>query len=61
MIIEGSAKLNGAVIDSMGDHRIGMAMAIAGLVAEGETVIENDEAINVSFPGFAELLQRISQ
>lgn len=61
MVIEGNAKLTGAVIDSMGDHRIGMAMAIAGLVAEGETVIENDEAINVSFPGFAELLQRISQ
>lgn len=61
MIITGSSKLKGAVIDSMGDHRIGMAMAIAGLAAEGETQIENDEAIAVSFPGFAELLNRISQ
>lgn len=61
MIIEGESILTGAVIDSMGDHRIGMAMAIAGLAASGETSIENEEAINVSFPGFAELLERISQ
>lgn len=61
MIIEGKTALTGAVIDSMGDHRIGMAMAIAGLVAEGETTIENDDAIDVSFPGFHELLKTISQ
>jgi 3-phosphoshikimate 1-carboxyvinyltransferase len=61
MIIEGPTKLTGAVIDSMGDHRIGMAMAIAGLAASGETVIENDEAIAVSFPQFAETIAAISQ
>ncbi|WP_139489158.1 3-phosphoshikimate 1-carboxyvinyltransferase [Brevibacillus dissolubilis] len=61
MIIEGSAQLTAAEIDSMGDHRIGMAMAIAGLAAPGETVIHNSEAINVSFPGFAQLLEQISQ
>lgn len=61
MIIEGSADLTAAEIDSMGDHRIGMAMAIAGLAAKGETVIHNSEAINVSFPGFAQLLEQISQ
>ncbi|MDT3415389.1 3-phosphoshikimate 1-carboxyvinyltransferase [Brevibacillus aydinogluensis] len=60
LIVEGATQLTGAAIDSMGDHRIGMAMAIAGLAAEGETVIENDAAINVSFPGFADLLARIS-
>lgn len=60
MIIEGQAKLHGAAIDSMGDHRIGMAMAIAGLAAEGETTIANAEAINVSFPGFAALLEKIT-
>ncbi|MGN7468959.1 3-phosphoshikimate 1-carboxyvinyltransferase [Brevibacillus sp. SAFN-007a] len=61
MIIEGETPLTGAVIDSMGDHRIGMAMAIAGLAATGETGIENEEAIDVSFPGFHELLALISQ
>ncbi|MEK3743458.1 3-phosphoshikimate 1-carboxyvinyltransferase [Brevibacillus sp. FSL K6-0770] len=61
MIIEGQTALTGAIIDSMGDHRIGMAMAIAGLAATGETGIENEEAIDVSFPGFEELLKNISQ
>lgn len=61
MIIEGESQLTGASIDSLGDHRIGMAMAIAGLAAAGETEIANDEAINVSFPGFAALLAQISQ
>jgi 3-phosphoshikimate 1-carboxyvinyltransferase len=61
LIVEGATPLTGATIDSMGDHRIGMAMAIAGLAAGGETVIENDEAINVSFPGFADILAHISK
>ncbi|MGQ7276791.1 3-phosphoshikimate 1-carboxyvinyltransferase [Brevibacillus thermoruber] len=61
LIVEGATPLTGATIDSMGDHRIGMAMAIAGLAAAGETVIENDEAINVSFPGFADILAHISK
>lgn len=60
MIIEGGVKLTGTSIDSMGDHRIGMAMAIAGLAATGETTISNAEAIQVSFPKFAELLQHIT-
>ncbi|MGO0061024.1 3-phosphoshikimate 1-carboxyvinyltransferase [Brevibacillus fluminis] len=60
MIIEGKTALKAASIDSMGDHRIGMAMAIAGLAAEGETQIANAEAINVSFPGFAALLDSIA-
>jgi len=60
MIIEGPTKLTGAAIDSLGDHRIGMAMAIAGLIAEGETTIANAEAINVSFPGFAQLLDKLT-
>ncbi|MBO8162989.1 MAG: 3-phosphoshikimate 1-carboxyvinyltransferase [Brevibacillus sp.] len=61
MIIEGGTPLSGAEIDSLGDHRIGMAMAVAGLAATGETTIANAEAINVSFPGFADLLARITK
>ncbi|WP_134687427.1 3-phosphoshikimate 1-carboxyvinyltransferase [Brevibacillus migulae] len=60
MVIEGPAKLTGAAIDSLGDHRIGMAMAIAGLAAEGETTIANAEAINVSFPGFEQLMKKLT-
>ncbi len=60
MIIEGKTELHGAEIDSMGDHRIGMAMAVAGLAASGTTSIGNASAIDVSFPGFAGLLANIA-
>lgn len=61
MIIEGGAALTGARCHSHGDHRIGMSMAIAGLVADGETLVEEAEAINVSFPGFEQLLSKIAE
>lgn len=53
MEIEGGKPLHGAVIDSCGDHRIAMAFAIAGLFAEGETVITNTDCVNTSYPAFA--------
>ncbi len=43
MTITGPTALKGAHIDARGDHRIGMSFAIAGLIAEGETVIEGAE------------------
>ena len=48
--------LKGAVIDSFGDHRIAMAFAVAGLLAEGETEIRGAESAAVSFPAFFETL-----
>ncbi|WCK56092.1 3-phosphoshikimate 1-carboxyvinyltransferase [Aneurinibacillus sp. Ricciae_BoGa-3] len=60
MVIEGPSMLQGAVCDSHGDHRIGMATAIAGLVAKGETAILNPGSIDVSFPGFFEKLAGLS-
>lgn len=61
MVIEGSARLRGALCDSHGDHRIAMALAIAGLAAEGETTIRGAECIDVSFPGFAGLLEGLDE
>ncbi len=55
-IVTGPMPLRGAVVDSHGDHRLGMALAVAGLVAEGETVIENAERIADSFPGFVDVM-----
>ncbi|MFC0559893.1 3-phosphoshikimate 1-carboxyvinyltransferase [Halalkalibacter alkalisediminis] len=52
MVIEGRSSLNGATVSSYGDHRIGMAMAIAGLIASEEVKIERSEAIAVSYPSF---------
>jgi 3-phosphoshikimate 1-carboxyvinyltransferase len=61
MIIEGPTKLHGATIESYGDHRIAMTAAVAGLIADGETIIENPECIETSFPGFEKILNKISQ
>jgi 3-phosphoshikimate 1-carboxyvinyltransferase len=46
-------------VDSHGDHRLAMSLAIAGLVAKGETTILGAEAIAVSFPGFEQTLEGI--
>ena len=59
MEIEGGTKLHGAVIDSFGDHRIAMAFAVAGLFADGETIIRNTECVNTSYPGFSHHLNAI--
>jgi 3-phosphoshikimate 1-carboxyvinyltransferase len=55
--VEGPTPLHGAVVDSLGDHRLAMALAVAGLVAEGEVVVERAECIADSFPGFVESIQ----
>lgn len=49
----------GAEIATYHDHRIAMAMAVAGLAADGPTVIRDWEAVDVSFPGFGQLLQNL--
>ena len=58
MIIQGGQSLRGATVTSFGDHRIAMAFAIAGLFAEGETIIENASCVNTSYPGFASSLEQ---
>ena len=48
--------LKGARVDGHGDHRVVMALAVAGLAAEGVTEIESAEAMGVTFPDFVELM-----
>lgn len=57
LVIEETEKLNAAIIQSHGDHRIAMAMLIAGLTADGETRVEDTDCVNTSFPGFTEMLK----
>ena len=59
--INGPTKLHGAKIDSYGDHRIAMSSAIAGLIADGETVIHDTACIETSFPGFEKLLKSLEK
>ena len=57
--IEGPTKLNGTEIRTFGDHRIAMAFTIAGLVADGETKLDNYKCIDISFPEFFATLKDI--
>ena len=59
MVIHGGRPLHGARLHSYGDHRIAMAFAVAGLFAEGETVIEDCACIETSYPTFNDTLQQI--
>ncbi len=58
MRIRGGAKLKGIRVDPDGDHRIAMAFAVAGLFADGTTVIANTECVDTSYPGFDRALKR---
>lgn len=60
-VVRGPVSLRGAVVPSHGDHRLAMALAIAGLVASGETVVQGVDCIADSFPGFAHTLQSLGQ
>jgi 3-phosphoshikimate 1-carboxyvinyltransferase len=59
MIIRGGGKLNGAKCSSHGDHRMAMALGVAGAVADGETLIEDAGVVDISYPGFWQELDRV--
>src|SRR5690349_11124274 len=58
--IYGPAPLHGARLPSFDDHRIAMAFAIAGLFAEGETIIQDAECIRESYPGFETVIEEFT-
>ena len=60
LVIQGGGKIKGALCSSHGDHRMAMALAIAALFADGETVIQGIEPVEVSFPDFFQLLRNIT-
>lgn len=57
--IKGPSRLKGNFLESYGDHRMAMAIAIAALLAEGESVIKEAECASVSFPDFWNLLKKV--
>ncbi len=59
MVITGGRPLHGAAVQSYDDHRMAMALAVAGLRAGGELQIHGAEAVDVSFPGFAAALENL--
>jgi len=60
MIIKGVGNLEGAQCQSHGDHRMAMALAVAGLCARGKTQVLDSGCIATSFPGFQEQLEKIA-
>lgn len=56
-----AGKLHGAEIEPHGDHRIAMAFAVAGLAAEGATMIRDADCAGVSYPTFFEDLDRLAE
>lgn len=50
--VDGPSRLNCAALDSLGDHRLAMTWALAGLIATGPVEISRFEAVHVSYPGF---------
>ncbi len=59
LVIQGSTALKGAVVKSHGDHRLAMSLAIAGLIAQGSTTIQDVACVRTSFPNFWDLLDQI--
>jgi len=59
LVIEGRSALKGAEVDSETDHRVAMSLAVAALVADGETRLRDAAAAAVSYPGFWDDLARL--
>lgn len=59
MVIRGG-RLRGGRVDAAGDHRVAMAFAVAGLLADGPVTVSGAETIAISFPGFVETLRAVA-
>ena len=57
-VIEGPMPLQGARVSAHRDHRLAMSLAVAGLIARGETLVEGWECVADSFPNFGDLVSQ---
>src|SRR5262249_51542100 len=60
MTIPGGQRFRGARVASAGDHRMAMGLAVAGLIADGETLIEDTACVQTSFPTFVDTLNALA-
>lgn len=58
-IIKGPTQLKGARIETFHDHRIAMAFAIAGLLSDGDVVLDHPECASISYPEFYDKLKQL--
>lgn len=59
MIIQGGVPLGGGTVESYGDHRVAMSLAIAGLASKEGVEILGSECVDISFPNFFEILEEL--
>lgn len=59
LVIRGGKKLAGNRLEGHGDHRVVMSLAVAALRAEGETIITDAEAVDITYPGFFNQLESL--
>jgi len=59
IIIEGKRHLKGTKLHSFGDHRTAMALVIAGLLAEGKSLLDDISCVSKSFPDFLKILKEV--
>jgi 3-phosphoshikimate 1-carboxyvinyltransferase len=53
------SRLNGAKLNGYNDHRVVMALSLAGMIADGKTTIDTAEAVNVTFPNYVQLMKNL--
>jgi 3-phosphoshikimate 1-carboxyvinyltransferase len=58
-VIRGPRPLEGARVQSHADHRVAMAMAVAGMIADGDTDVEGADCVEISYPGFFDQLDAL--
>lgn len=61
MIIKGKAKLNGGQINTFKDHRIAMAFSTLNLMSDEKIKLDNEDCINVSFPGYFDVIKSLTK
>ena len=61
MIIKGKSSLSGGTIKTFNDHRIAMSFSIANLISNQSIILDNDKCIDISFPGYFNLLKKLSK
>jgi 3-phosphoshikimate 1-carboxyvinyltransferase len=60
LVVDGSMRPDQAEIESFGDHRLAMAASIIAMNAQGKTVIKGAQCVDISFPGYFDLLDRLT-
>ncbi len=60
LVIAGQGRVRGGRVHSQGDHRVAMALSVAGLGSDEGVIVREPECIAISFPGYYRLVQEVT-